>query len=83
MDGTSYASCAGTDEHRLVRNEVNRMKLVIEFDSENIDQTFLACVINQMVDGKIFRILMIEPQTSMETEVKDYLNAEALERYSE
>ena len=59
------------------------MKLLIEFDSENFDQTVLACAINYLVEDENLRILMIEPQTSMETEVRDYLSEKALERYSD
>ena len=59
------------------------MKLVIQFDSENFDQMFLADVINHMVDSVHVDVLQIEPETSMETEIRDYLSAEAMSRYSE
>ena len=59
------------------------MKLVIQFDSENFDQMFLADVINRMVGSVHIDVLQIEPETSMETEIRDYLNAEAMSRYSE
>ena len=59
------------------------MKLVIQLDSENFDQMFLADVINRMVGSVHIDVLQIEPETSMETEIRDYLSAEAMSRYSE
>lgn len=60
------------------------MKVLIQFDSESVDQSWLASMINMCVDTEAtIKVLEIEPETSMETEIRDYLNASALARYSE
>lgn len=60
------------------------MKLVIQFDSENLDQKQFASILNICMDDSMYlRVLEIEPETSMETEVKDYLNDLALAKYSD
>lgn len=60
------------------------MKVLIRFDSESVNQQWLASMINACVDGDaMIEVLEIEPETSMETEIRDYLNASALARYSE